>query len=246
LLAVQVERDRAELARLRAANAAELANANLARLLDLPPGARFEPATELAVTELVAEDVEPLVQRALEVRPELAGLVARLAAAQAAVRTARSSALPQLGLTGSYDYANPNSRIFPLAGTWRDTWSVAGTVSVLAFDGGRTAAATAETRAQAEALRLQLVDAQRRIRLDVTSRLLEIRTAQAAVGLAAGNLEAARENVRVNKDRYQAGVSLSSELLDAETQLLRAGLDQTEATTQLLVAKASLDRAVGR
>ncbi len=246
LLAVQVERDRAELARLRAGNAAELASANLARLLDLPPGARFQPATELAASELVAEDVEPLVQRALEARPELAALTARAAAAEAAVKTARSGSRPQLGVTGSYDYANPNYRIFPLEGTWRDAWSVAATVSLLAFDGGRTAAATAEKRAQAEALRQQLVDAQRGIRLDVTSRLLEIRTAQAAVGLAARNLDAARENVRVTKDRYQAGVSLSSELLDAETQLLRAGLDQTEATTQLLVAKASLDRAVGR
>ena len=120
-------------------------------------------------------------------------------------------------------------------------------VSLLAFDGGRTAAATAEKRAQAEALRQQLVDAQRRVRLEVTSR-----AARDPDGAGRGrrslprNLEAARENVRVSKDRYRAGVSLSSELLDAETQLLRAGLDQTEAMTQLLVAKASLDRAVGR
>lgn len=246
LLAVQVERDRAELARLRAANAAELANANLARLLDLPPGAQLQAESELAAPEGATQDVEPLVKRALGVRPELAGLAARVAAAEAGVKTAHSGALPQLGVTGSYDYANPNSRIFPLAGTWRDTWSVAATVSILAFDGGRTSAATAEKRAQAEALRQQLVDAQRRVRLEVTSSLLEIRTAQAALSVAARNLEAARENVRVNKDRYEAGVSLSSELLDAESQLLRAGLDQTEATTQLLVARASLDRAVGR
>ncbi len=246
LLAVQLERDRAELARLRAGNAAELTNADLGRLLDLPAGARLELASALVASELAAQDVEPLVRRALGARPELAGLRARLAASEAAVRTARSAGLPQVGLIGSYDYANPNPRIFPLAGSWRDTWSVAATLSVIAFDGGRTAAATAEKRAQAEALRQQVVDRERRIRLEVTSRLLEIRTAQAAVSLAARSLEAARENVRVNQDRYRAGVSLSSELLDAETQLLRAGLDQTEATTQLLVAQASLERAVGR
>lgn len=246
VLAVQVERDRAELARLRAANATALASANLARLLGLPSGVRVETATELVAPESGTEPAGALVRRALEARPELAALAARATAADAAVKTARSGSLPQLGVTGNYDYANPNYRIFPLEGTWRDAWSVAATVSLLAFDGGRTAAATAEKRAQAEAMRQHLVDTQRRVRLEVTSHVLEIETAQAAAAVAARNLEAARENVRVSKDRYRAGVSLSSELLDAETQLLRAGLDQTEAMTQLLVAKASLDRAVGR
>jgi outer membrane protein TolC len=41
-------------------------------------------------------------------------------------------------------------------------------------------------------------------------------------------------------------VSPSSDLLDAETRLLRAGLDETLATAQLEVARAQLDRAVGR
>ncbi len=48
------------------------------------------------------------------------------------------------------------------------------------------------------------------------------------------------------RDRYREGVIPSSELLDAETALLRAGLDQTSAATQVRIALASLDRAVGR
>ncbi|HSN89282.1 MAG TPA: TolC family protein, partial [Thermoanaerobaculia bacterium] len=60
------------------------------------------------------------------------------------------------------------------------------------------------------------------------------------------NLEAARENLRVAQDRYREGVIPSSDLLDAETLLLRAGLDQTDAATRIRVALANLDRAVGR
>ena len=48
VLAVQVERDRVELDRLRADVAAEVAEANLQRLLDLPPGTRIDPAEPLA------------------------------------------------------------------------------------------------------------------------------------------------------------------------------------------------------
>jgi hypothetical protein len=41
-------------------------------------------------------------------------------------------------------------------------------------------------------------------------------------------------------------VSPSSELLDAEVGLLRAGLDRAEALARLRLAVADLDRAVGR
>jgi len=64
--------------------------------------------------------------------------------------------------------------------------------------------------------------------------------------VAARNLDAAKENVRVARDRYTEGVIPSTELLDAETALLRASLDQTSSATQVRVALANLDRAVGR
>ncbi|HVR72325.1 MAG TPA: TolC family protein, partial [Vicinamibacteria bacterium] len=54
VLAVQVERDRAELARLRAANAAEIAEADLRRLVGAPPEARVEPTDPLAEPAAVA------------------------------------------------------------------------------------------------------------------------------------------------------------------------------------------------
>jgi outer membrane protein len=145
-----------------------------------------------------------------------------------------------------YDYANPNHRIFPQTDSFRGSWSAGFTVSLRAFDGGRVAAAAAQATAQAEALERQVEDLKGRLRLEVTSRALDLRTAQAAVAVAARNLEAARENLRVARDRYQEGVVPSSELLDAETALLRAGLDQTSAATQVRIALANLDRAVGR
>jgi outer membrane protein TolC len=120
------------------------------------------------------------------------------------------------------------------------------TVSLRAFDGGRTAAAAAEASARADALEGELKDRRQRLRLEVTARLLDVRTARAALAVTERNLISARENVKVAKDRYREGVIPSTELLDAETNLLRAGLDQTSAATQLRVALANLDRAVGR
>jgi outer membrane protein TolC len=118
------------------------------------------------------------------------------------------------------------------------TWSV--------FDGGRSAAAAKRASARTDALRQQAEDLDRRIRLQVTQRHLEVEAARRAVDVAVRNLEAARENSRVASERHEAGVIPSSERLDAEVLLLRAALDHTEALAQLRTARAALDRAIGR
>lgn len=246
VLAVEVERDRAELSRLQAQNAAAVATANLQRLLDLSSNTVIEPTEPLLAPEGGATLRAALEASALETRAELKALRARVAAARASVRVQHAAALPQASLQAGYEYARPNPRILPLSDVWNDTWSVGISVGVTAFDGGRIAAATAQARAQADALQQQLEDAQRRVRLDVAQRVLELETARAAVAVASHALAAARENVQVAGDRYREGVSSSSELLDAEAALLRANLGVTESQTSLRMTLASLDRAVGR
>ena len=246
VLLVQVERDRAELSRLAADGAAQVANANLVRLADLPPDSEVEPIEPLAAPAEPRPDLEALVKEALDGRPEAAALRSRAAAAQATVKVARSATLPQASLSAGYDYARPNGRILPPVEEWKGSWSVGVSLSITAFDGGRTSAAAAQARAQAEAVRRQLEDLERGIRLEVTSRVLDLGTSRATVEVAERNLEAAEENLRVSRDRYHEGLIASFELLDAETALLHAGLDRTTAATQLRLAQASLRRAVGR
>jgi outer membrane protein TolC len=248
VLSVQVERDRAELSRLQARNASAAANEDLLRLVGLAPGTSVEPVPpETAPAALDAGfGTEGLVAAALAKRPELMALRARAASADAAVRVARSPSRPQVGLQAGYDYARPNTRILPLVDEWKDSWSVGVNVSVSPFDGGRTQAATAQARSEAEALRHQVEDLERRVRLEVTTRALDVTTAEAAVGVADRALEAAREAARVERDRYQEGVSTNSDLLDAETRLLRAGMDRTNAVAAFSLARARLDRALGR
>ena len=246
VLSVQVERDQAELARLEARNMAEVANEDLARLLALPPASRVEPIEPLAAPASPDEPVEALVAAALQARPEVTGLRSRVAAAEADVKIARAVRRPQAELNAGYDYARPSLRVLPLADAWNDTWNIGVSVSMLAFDGGRASAAVAQARAQAGAARRQLEDLERRVRLDVTARALDLSTRRAALTVAERNFEAARENVRVSQDRYREGLIPASELLDAQSRLLQAGLSRTRSSTQLQQGRANLDRAVGR
>lgn len=246
VLLVQVERDRAELNRLQAANSAAIANANLLRLVDLPQATRIEPSEPRAAEEPTLTETELLVARALEARPDAAALRSRIRAAEASVRLARAASLPQAGVAAGYDYARPNPRVLPLVPEWKATWSVGVNLSWNVFDGGRAAAAVAQAEAQEKAMRRQLEDLERRVRLDVTSRALDLVTARAALAVAERSLPAARENLRVSQERYREGLVPSSELLDGETALLRAGLDETQAVIQLRLALAQMDRSVGR
>jgi outer membrane protein TolC len=246
VLSVQVDRDRAELARLRAANDAEIANADLQRILGLDPATRVEAADPLERPPLPESAIEALVAEALAARPERAALQERVAAAQERMRAQKAGYLPSVGLNAGYDYSNPNRRIFPPAAEWKDTWDAGVSLSISLYDSGRTSAAVEQASAQADAARHQLEDLDRRIRLEVAARFLDLGAASEGVDVATRNLEAATENQRVSSDRYHEGLIPSSDLLDAETQLLRSGLDRVEALAQARLAAARLDRAVGR
>jgi outer membrane protein TolC len=246
VLQVQVEMDRAELSRLEAENATAIARADLERLLGLPPGTVVEATEPLVAPQTATEDLETLVAAALESRPERAALTARVASSEASARAQQAGWRPNVAFVAGYDYANPNSRWMPPENAWHATWNAGMWLSWSVFDGGRTAAAVGQAKAQADAARAQLEDFDRRVRLDVTSRWLDVRTSDASVQVASRNVDASRENQRVARDRYEQGVLASFEMLDAETQLLRAGLEQTRAQARQRLALARLDRAVGR
>ena len=177
VLAVEVERDRTELDRLQATASADVAEANLRRLLDLPPATRVEPTEALEAPPVGASELEPLVSEAAAGRADRKALLARVSATEALVGVERGGRLPQVALTAGYTYANPNRDIVPPTTTWKDTWDVGASFAWSVFDGGRRSASEARARAQADAARQQLRELDRAIRLEVTQRLLELRTA---------------------------------------------------------------------
>ncbi len=246
VLAVEVERDRVELDRLRAEAGAELAEANLRRLLDLPPETRVLASERLEALWVPSPELEAQVLEAQTARAERKALAARVAAAEAVSGAQRAARLPQVALTGGYVYANPNRDVVPAGAEWKGTWDFGVGVTWNLFDGGRRSAGEAQARAQADLAREQLREMDRAIRLELTERLLELRTASARVPVAERSLRSAEENRRVAGDRYREGVIASSELLDAEVAHERAALACTEATAALRLAVAGLERAVGR
>jgi outer membrane protein TolC len=246
VLAVEVERFRSELERLRAEAEADAADANLQRLLALDAATHVEPSEPLQAAAAPRPELESLVAEAQAARPERRAIAARVAAADAAAGAERGARLPQLALSGGYTYSNPNRDIVPPTADWKDTWDIGVGLSWSVFDGGKRSASEARARAQADAVREQLRELDRAIRLEITERVLELRTAQARLAVAERSVVSAAESRRVAAERYREGVIPSSELLDAELAQERAELARTQAHAVLRLAAAGLDRAVGR
>ena len=254
VLAVQVERDRAELARLRAENAADVAEANLPRLLGLPAGhARSSRPSRSTARGAGAPERRraPWSTAALEARPERAALRGAhrgRRGARASVEQ-RARAGPRPASRPATTTPTPTARILPPDATrGEDTWDVGVNRLLDALRRRpRRAAAARRPRRAPRRCEQQLEDLDRRMRLEVTAARARPRARRGArVAVAARSLEAARENLRVAGDRYREGVIPSSELLDAEMALLRAGLDQHRGAGPACGSpRAALDRAVG-
>jgi outer membrane protein TolC len=246
-LAVSVERDRAELSRLQAAGTRAVAMANLVRLLGLPAGSTIETVEQLGVTGSTGTgpNLAGLLGQALERRSERAAAVSRLQAARAAVEVQRAGTRPAVVAAAGYDLARPNTMIIPPKDQLDDSWDVSINLSYRLFDGGKTRAAVRQAEAEAAAAAHRLEELDRLIRQQVTAALYELQTARSAVPVAAAGRESAEESLRVARDRYREGLIPSSELLDAEVALLRAGLDHTTALVRLRLTRAGLDRVTG-
>ena len=244
-LAIQTERDRAELRRLLAGSDVEVFQDHLAVLLDLPVGSRVAPTDELDLTP-AAQGVEALLAMALEQRPERKAVQERIAAAEAKLGGAQALKKPVVAVDGALRYSNPDRRVVPPEYDFRVGWDVSIGMTYDIFDGGKRDAAAAAAVAEIDVVRRRMQELDRAIRREVVESYQRLDTARAAVGVAEQSIESARENNRVTTDLYLEGLAPSSERLDAEIAELLSRLELTEALARVELARAALDRAVGQ
>ena len=191
-------------------------------------------------------NVTDLIAAALKARPERQALEARAEAATERADAVGAAARPQVAVTGGYDYARPNPRIFPRAGEWNTSWDAAVNVSWNLWDGGRRAAEQGEARATASALKTRVADFDRQTTFEVRTRVLELDSSRQAVSAADEEIRAAAEAERVVGERYRAGVATTTDVLDAQVARLQAELDRTRAIANVRLAEARLERALGK
>jgi len=169
----------------------------------------------------------------------------RAQAARTGVDAAKAGVLPQVFLGGNYYYMRPNSRLLPSQDKFYATWDLGLTVSYDIWNGRQTA----QQVRQAQARRIQAEDAlglaREQIDLEVPQAWLAAGQARERIAAAAAAVQQAEESCRTARDRFQDGVAISSDVLDAEVLVLQAKTSRTQAVIDLELARIRLRLAAG-
>ena len=182
---------------------------------------------------------ETAEEKALANRPELASLAKSVEAGEAEVSECRAGYYPELFARGSIDYVE-NSKV-------REQAIYAATVGlkVNLFDGFTT---TSRHRQSVENLMKQrdnLRLAREQIRLELATSLNDARVAAERIKTVETAIRQGEENLRINRDRYQAQVGTATDVIDAQTLLTQIRTDYFRAVFDYRVATARVRKAMG-
>jgi len=249
VLRAEVELANAKPRLSRARNAWRISKNTLANLLgyNLPPGIWEDIPLQLTDRlEVIPYTIElpAAIAQALERRPELVSLRASQGLAHESVRTAKSGYKPSVQVYGGYGWrssAFERDLTFDVEG-----WSAGAQLNWQLFDGGSSIGRVSEARALEKKVGVELDDAGRQIELEVRTAYSTFIEAKEVLESTEKVVEQGEEALRLAKSRYDAGTGTQLDVLDAETSLTEARTIKNEALHAYLVARASMERAIGQ
>ena len=211
----------------------------LTRIIGLPVEQEFALTTELGFTRAPQQDLDTLVKEATTSRQDLKAAAARVEFSKQQVKAQTSKRLPELAVHANGGETGVNF------GSAYGTYEVAGRLSVPIFTGRRIEADVQTATASLHRREAEYQDLQQRTRFDVRSAVLDLQAADTSVNVAKTNLQLAKEGLRQARDRFDAGVSNSLELIQAEQAVASAEDNNIASVYAHNLAKLLLVRSTG-
>jgi outer membrane protein len=241
LLTAKVRMAERQQERIQARNNLDLARAELNSALGVSMDTSFQPADtlrELTPAVPVLQDVEKL---ALTNRPDLKRIQSEESAQQQSVAIAKSSFGPRVNAFAGWEMDNPTL----VAGGGGNNWLGGLEMQIDLFQGGAKRAELSRERALQEKVTAMKQVASDGIRLEVRRAYYNLDSARQELEIARAVIAQAQENLRVNQDRYDGGLTTVTDLLGAEESARRSQTDYWEAVYRLHSSYASLELASG-
>ena len=226
--------------RLAEARQTEAAAARaLNRILRRPLDAAVDELPDSLLRFEIALTEEQAVASALARREELGQAEAGIHAANAGVRLATASFLPDVALALDYGFQGPD-----LSFGGDDDYAVLSIVlSWSLFNGGRDQARRSAARADAERLRLRRAELEDLVRLEARQAYDAAVVARDAIATAEARLSAARRSFELMRRRYEEGLASQVEFLDARTAFTSADLNRVATVYRYAIRYVELERA---
>src|SRR5579864_5669584 len=226
---------------IRAQNNVAMARAQWSAAMGLSTQNDFEPAEALAERNLPATPLEELEKLAIEMRPDLKRIRSEEAAQQQSVSIAKSSFGPRVNAFAGWEADNPTL----VAGGGGNNWLAGIEVQIDLFEGGAKQAQLSHERAMQEkvaALKEMATDA---VRLEVRKAYYDVDATRQQLEVARASIAESQESLRINQDRYEAGLSSVTDLLAAEEAARRTQADYWETVCHYYTGYAALELASG-
>jgi outer membrane protein len=217
------------------------AEANLARLIGETGRVRAADDSAFYVV-LPALDSQALRVEAGSRSPRIQSATANAAAARATVRASRSSYWPSLALSANTGWNGSRANDYDLLNQRQVSLSLRWNI----FDGFDRELSIAQREADRDVAEASASDARLAVQADLELRLAELDAARARIEITQTSVTAAREDMRVQQERYRLGASTIVDVLTSQEALNQAEVDVVNARFDYLRAKAQLEALIGR
>ena len=245
VLKVKVQLSNSRVLQSDAGNNVQIAMIAFSSIIGIPLDTDVGIASSLTPTSKEFTNLQELLTAAMARRPDVQAMEWRVRASKSGVTAAQSGWLPQVFLTSNYYYSRPNQRIFPPKDEFKDTWDVGINLQFDVWNNLTTVYQSQAAESQYEETKDGFAVLKDGITLEVTQSYLNFRQAKQKIELAQLGVEQAGENLRVTEEKFKAGVTTNSELLDAEVAQLQAKLQLVQALVDHELAQAKLEKSIG-
>jgi len=161
-----------------------------------------------------------------------------------AIKYARAGWLPQVNADAQYQFTSNNTA--NMFNNRHSNWNMGFTVSWAIFDGFSTKAKVDGARVKYMQSVIGKENLADQVAVDVRQACLDMTQSAAVIKSQQDNLEDAKEALEISYVRYNNGVGINLDVLDAQVSLANVQKTLAEGTYDYIMAKAKLERTMGR
>jgi outer membrane protein TolC len=183
--------------------------------------------------------LEQALDQAYKARPDYLASLERVKAAEASRAAAFSELLPSVRFNAEYGALGLK------ASDTVGTYSLAGSLNIPIFQGGRAQGRIAQADSDLRQRRAEAEDMRAQIYYDVRSSFLDLRATGEELQVATRLRDLASQELTQARDRFAAGIANNIEVIQAQQSVASAEEQYIDALLGFDIAKAVLARSLG-
>lgn len=236
-LPVEAQLANARVDQISAKNAILTASIQLQNTMGLAPQPDFS-VQEYSTPEINIKAVEDYLNVALAARPEIQQTTIAVSAAKYSVKSARISLRPRPAIDATYDESYISGGLH--------TYTVTGGFFYDIFDGGNNRAVYRDAKSGLSTAEIRAAQAEKDVQSDVRQAYYNLQNAKDRIAASDLSLVAAQKNYDVQQSRYQQGLGIPLDLLNAQVAVVTAQSNAVQARYDYYTAIAQMEFAIGR